>query len=620
TQQRVAELATINNLSQAVSSQLELRALVELVVETVSRTFNSPNAYVALYDGQTNMLQIPYMLEQGKPISVPAFPLGEGVSSVIVKSRQALFVNRDTERYLVGLGAKLTGAPAQSFIGVPMVAGEDVIGVISVQDVEQEGRFTESDVRLLSTIAASVGVAIQNVRLFEESQRRAGQLAALNDLGRAISGELGQEAILRLLAEHIQRLMIVDTFWVALYRLETDTFFFPLRYEAGQYFPPVDGPAQSFSLIQAALQSREPRLILRLAEGESDHAEQHGPAGVLLSHSLILAPLVVGDKTLGVISAQAYAPNAYLSEHLALMVGAAGQTAVALENARLFAETQRRAEQLATAAEVSRASISMLNPDELIVQTVELIRERFDLYYAALFLVDAAGEWAVLRHATGEAGRALLERGHRLQVGGNSMIGQAAARRQARIALDVGKEPVRFANPLLPDTRSELALPLAVGEIVLGALSVQSTQPNAFSDDDVAVLQTMADQIAIALRNAQLLSEAQRTQAFLDSVIENLPAMLFVKDARELRFVRWNKAGEELMGLGRAEMIGRNDFDFFPQEEAEFFTSKDREVLTSGTLLDVPEEPIHTRHKGLRFLHTRKIPILDEAGTPQYLL
>jgi PAS domain S-box-containing protein len=113
--------------------------------------------------------------------------------------------------------------------------------------------------------------------------------------------------------------------------------------------------------------------------------------------------------------------------------------------------------------------------------------------------------------------------------------------------------------------------------------------------------------------------ELRRSNIFLDSVIENIPYMVFIKDARDLKFIRFNKAGEELLGLSRDKLIGKNDFDFFPKEEAQFFTSKDRIVLENGILVDIPQEPIHTK-KGVRILHTKKIPILDENGDAQYLL
>jgi PAS domain S-box-containing protein len=114
--------------------------------------------------------------------------------------------------------------------------------------------------------------------------------------------------------------------------------------------------------------------------------------------------------------------------------------------------------------------------------------------------------------------------------------------------------------------------------------------------------------------------EVERDALFLRSIVENIPHMIFVKDAADLRFVRFNRAGEELLGYSRADLIGRNDYDFFPGEEADFFTRKDRDVLQGRRLVDIPEEPIETRKRGRRFLHTKKIPILSEDGKPQFLL
>src|SRR5204862_5453235 len=99
--------------------------------------------------------------------------------------------------------------------------------------------------------------------------------------------------------------------------------------------------------------------------------------------------------------------------------------------------------------------------------------------------------------------------------------------------------------------------------------------------------------------------QIRRTSYFLDTILENIPHMIFVKDAKELRFVRFNKAGEDLLGYSKKEMIGKNDYDFFPKTEADFFTKKDRHVLQSGELYDIPQEPIHTRKKGIRILHTK---------------
>lgn len=182
-----------------------------------------------------------------------------------------------------------------------------------------------------------------------------------------------------------------------------------------------------------------------------------------------------------------------------------------LDDLQTGLETQvaQRTEQLRATAEVGRAASSILDPDQLIEEIVNLITERLGYYYAAIFIISADGTWAELHSATGEAGAELKARKHRLAVGGNSMVGSAISLRQARIAHDVGLEAVRFNNPLLPETRSEIALPLIAGNRVIGALDAQSTKPNAFDPENTETLLGMANQVAIALENARLYQDAQ---------------------------------------------------------------------------------------------------------------
>ncbi|HIE37864.1 MAG TPA: GAF domain-containing protein, partial [Anaerolineae bacterium] len=164
--------------------------------------------------------------------------------------------------------------------------------------------------------------------------------------------------------------------------------------------------------------------------------------------------------------------------------------------------------------------------DDLLDRAVNLIRERFGFYHAGIFLLDERGEYAVLRAATSEAGRRMLERGHKLKVGEVGIVGYVTSTGQPRIVLDVDTDAIHFKNPLLPETRSELALPLRVGDRIIGALDVQSVQEAAFDEEDVAILQTMADQLAVAIekleRAAQIQAEHARLEAILRSTTDGI--------------------------------------------------------------------------------------------------
>lgn len=245
-----------------------------------------------------------------------------------------------------------------------------------------------------------------------------------------------------------------------------------------------------------------------LAAVEFD-GQVYGTAEALELPRQMVEGMYSGDERAGQVTIAYTQDHDFLNEESALLGDIVRRINGYVENQRLLAQTRRRALRLQTAAEVSRTTGSILNPNKLIQQVVELARERFDLYYAGLFLVDQSDEWAMLHAGTGEAGRVQMEQGHKLEIGGDSMIGSCISSAQARIALDVGAEARRFDNPHLPKTRSEMALPLIARGHVIGAMTIQSEQEAAFSDQDITVLQTMADQVAIAIENARLLEQVQ---------------------------------------------------------------------------------------------------------------
>jgi GAF domain-containing protein/HAMP domain-containing protein len=172
-------------------------------------------------------------------------------------------------------------------------------------------------------------------------------------------------------------------------------------------------------------------------------------------------------------------------------------------------DLERRTRELEAASRIARDIASEQRLDQLLANTANLIREEFNFYHVGIFLVDDLREYAVLRASTGDAGRQMLAQNHRLKVGEVGIVGFVTQTGRARVTLEVGADSTHYRNPLLPNTRSEMTLPLTYGSTIIGALDVQSTEGAAFDDSDVRIVQTLADQLAIAINNARLAERAQ---------------------------------------------------------------------------------------------------------------
>jgi len=186
--------------------------------------------------------------------------------------------------------------------------------------------------------------------------------------------------------------------------------------------------------------------------------------------------------------------------------------------ATLEEQVVERTRQLEATNEVGRVASSILDPDELLEKIVSLITEQFNYYYAAVYILDPSKKWAELKEATGQAGNVLKQNRHRLEISGNSMVASCIREKVPRIAQETSEEKQRFDNPLLPYTRSEVALPLIIGDHVLGALNVQSTKSSDFGSDLIKTMQNMASQVAVALENARLFKEAQQSISELQAI------------------------------------------------------------------------------------------------------
>jgi len=222
------------------------------------------------------------------------------------------------------------------------------------------------------------------------------------------------------------------------------------------------------------------------------------------------------------------------------------------------ASLEKRATQIQTVASLARTIASMQDLNALLPNIAKLVSEQFGYYHTGIFLLDEAGKYAVLKAANSDGGKRMLNRGHRLLLDANSIVGYVTSRGEPRIALDVGADSVYFNNPDLQETRSEMALPLRVGGHVIGALDVQSIQTNAFSQEDTFVLSTLADQIAIAIQNSSLFGEAQKALSDAQSTYEKYVTQSwnsFVQQAKHTGFVFDGKQVTPLDSQSKREQI-----------------------------------------------------------------
>jgi PAS domain S-box-containing protein len=305
----------------------------------------------------------------------------------------------------------------------------------------------------------------------------------------------------------------------------------------------------------------------------------------------------------------------------------------------LTEETLRRQNQyLAALQETALGLVSRLELNELLQDIVSRAGALVGTNNGYVFLLNPETDEMTMRVGVGVYENFVGTRATR----GVALAGRVWASGAPVVVDDYQTWGGRLPDPSRDVLRAVIGVPLKSRERVSGILGLAHLDAaKRFGAEELDLLTRFAALAAVALDNAQLYESAQRelaqrraaekqleaeiaerkqAQFFLDSIVDSLPTMLFVKEANELRFVRWNKAGEEITGHSRGEFIGKNDYDFFPKEEADFFVSKDRQTLASGQTLDIPEEPIQVKDGTLRWLHTRKVPIWDAAGKPAYLL
>jgi GAF domain-containing protein len=393
---------------------------------------------------------------------------------------------------------------------IPIKQNEKLVSLIVV-GTKNDQTLTQASVDVYSGAADLVSLALNRIQGEQSIERRLNEDEAIILVSQEVSTVRDLPTLYRTLHNHISQTLGDISFLVAIYNPDTASIAIPYMFEkgrAGGDITQLDTFPLGEGLTSILIRTKQPLMLVE------DLERRANALGAKISgvspKSWLGAPLVVSGDAIGAIVLQdPDQEHAFNENDLRFVTTLSSQVAGAIFNTRLLQETDSRAIQLQTAAEIARDISGSLDLGELLNKAVSLIRDRFNYYHAAIFLVDAMSEFAVIREATGEAGTQMKRAGHKLKIGSKSIVGYVAGSGEPLIANDTARDATYFANPLLPETRAEVAIPLKVGQRILGVLDVQSTQSYSFGDEDVNVLRILADQMAIAVINSELFADTQ---------------------------------------------------------------------------------------------------------------
>ena len=491
-----------------------MQAMYDLVGDKIREIFDAQILDIAMYDREAGVLHFPYTIERGVRYPDEPLPL-IGFRKHVIETRKPLLIDHDVIGQAEAYGNPFIGAGEvpKSAVFVPLIVGDEAKGVISLQNVEGEDAFGEPEVRLLSTLAASLSVALENARLFDETRRlltetdeRANELAIITSVQRGLAAQVEMQALYDVVGDKIQEIFDAQVVDIAVYDPEAGFLHFPYTIERGVRFP--DEPIPLIGYRKHVIETREPLLI---TDDALARAAEYGNPLVLLGEapkSLVFAPLIVGDEAKGVISLQNLdREHAFDESDVRLLSTLAASLSVALENARLIEETRQRVVELGTVNSISRALADQLDLAALIELVGDRTREAFeaDITYVALLdpptaRIDFVYYW---------------ERGEQVEIQ-SITLGEGLTSR----ILTVG-EPLLLnraqhfeelgTKGLGVPAKSYLGVPIHLGDAVIGAISVQSTDAEGrFGEADVRLLSTIAANVGAALQNARLYQEMRR--------------------------------------------------------------------------------------------------------------
>ncbi|MDH4141267.1 MAG: GAF domain-containing protein [Chloroflexota bacterium] len=505
TDERAAELAIINGVQQGLAARLDMQSMYDLVGDRIQEIFDTHVVDVGIYDADSGLIHFPYTIERGVRLPDAPIPL-MGIRRHVMETREPLLVTENAAEAAAGFGQSgaIQGEEPKSTLWAPLIVGNEARGVISLQNLDREFAFGEADVRLLSTIATSLSVALENVRLFEETRRQSVELATVNQVGQALSAQLDLDAVIELVGEQMRETFQADIVYVALHDVDAGVVTFPYYSEDGRTRTEPAMPIGS-GLTSEILEQRVPMLLRRATDWEN-----HGVRGLgTLAKTYLGVPILEGRRAIGVISVQSTREeNRYDEDDARLLATIAASVSVAIQNARLYRETNRRATEMAALADVGREISATLDPAAVLERIAEQAQTLLAAGSSAVYLVQPDGRSYRATVALGEVADEL--RADTI-VRGEGIIGDAIARATAEMVNDVRSDPRTVTIPGTdPDTEERLMVaPLVAHGEVTGAMAVwRPHSGERYGQGDLDLLIGLSQQAAIAIENARLFREA----------------------------------------------------------------------------------------------------------------
>ncbi len=521
--QRAKELAILNSVGEAMAKTLNVKTVTRIVGDKLREIFGTEVVEILLRDDKSDLITVPYAFYKDYQEPEP-FAMGEGLTSKVILSGEPLLLGTIDQQIALGALMPMEEDQTESYLGVPIIAGDKTLGVVSVQSY-QKTAFNESHVHLLQGLSTSMGVAIANARLFDETQRllkltedRAAELAILNSVGEAMSRSLNMETVIRLVGDRVREAFGTEVSEILLHDSKTDLIHVPYAYYRG--YKVIESFPIGKGLTSKIIATGKP-LILRSRE-EAVVLGALTPTEDIQTESYIGVPINAGEKTLGVLSVQSYQKDIFNVNHMRLLQTVASNMGIAIANARLFEEAQRllklteeRAAELGAIGKVSQALIAEPDFDSTIRLIGDQMREIFNADIVYVALLDPETKLIHFPYQFGETFKTLT-----LGEGLTSKIIDTGE--PLLINKDVNERSIEIGATLVgKDALSYLGVPIKTARGTMGVISVQSTtREGMFNDNSLRLLSTIAANAGSALHTAQLISELKKLSSALQQAKE----------------------------------------------------------------------------------------------------